>query len=132
MKNINELIEENKDVFIKLAKGPKPLLNISKEYINDIYLIYGTMKKAGYDCYLVGGCIRDMLLNREPKDYDFSTNATPEQVKEVFKDKFEVIPTGIEFGTVTVMCNGIGYEITTYRTDCYDKERVDRKPHSGI
>src|SRR5699024_11294687 len=69
-------------VFIKLAKGPKPLLNISKEYINDIYLIYGTMKKAGYDCYLVGGCIRDMLLNREPKDYDFSTNATPEQVKE--------------------------------------------------
>ena len=129
MKNINELIEENKDVFIKLAKGPKPLLNISKEYINDIYLIYGTMKKAGYDCYLVGGCIRDMLLNREPKDYDFSTNATPEQVKEVFKDKFEVIPTGIEFGTVTVMCNGIGYEITTYRTDCYDKERGGNAHH---
>ena len=129
MKNINELIEKNKDVFIRLAKGPKPLLNMSKEYINDIYLIYRTMKKAGYDCYLVGGCIRDMLLNREPKDYDFSTNATPEQVKEIFKDKFEVIPTGVEFGTVTIMCNGTGYEITTYRTDCYDKERGGNAHH---
>ena len=129
IKSIESLIEEYKDVFTRLAEGPKPLLTISEKYINDIYYIYATMKKAGYDCYLVGGCVRDMLLGREPKDYDFSTNATPSQVTEVFKDKLTVLPTGVEFGTVTVMCNHVGYEITTYRTDAYDKERGENAHH---
>ena len=129
MINIEELIENNKDVFIRLAEGPKPLLNISKKHINNIYLICGLMKKAGYDCYLVGGCVRDTLLNKEPKDYDFATNATPEQVKEVFKNKLEIIPTGIDFGTLTIMCNGIGYEITTYRTDLYNKDKQGNSHH---
>lgn len=130
MKDINELIKEHKEVFTRLAEGPKPLLTISEKYINDIYLIYGTMKKAGYDCYLVGGCIRDMLLSREPKDYDFATNATPSQVIDLFNSKgINVIPTGIEFGTVTVICNNTGYEITTYRTDAYDKERGENAHH---
>lgn len=130
MKDINELIKEHKEIFTRLAEGPKPLLTISEKYINDIYLIYGTMKKAGYDCYLVGGCIRDMLLSREPKDYDFATNATPSQVIDLFNSKgINVIPTGIEFGTVTVICNNTGYEITTYRTDAYDKERGENAHH---
>ena len=71
------------------------------------------------DLYLVGGAVRDILLNKEIKDYDFATNLTPEEIMDIFKDSEEIkiIPTGIKHGTVTLRYKESNYEITTYRTD---------------
>jgi len=72
-----------------------------------------------YEAYIVGGCVRDLLLNKNPKDYDITTNATPEQIKEVFKDKDYTLinNNGEKHGTVTVRYKKENYEITTYRLD---------------
>lgn len=80
----------------------------------DVKYIIGTIKKAGYEAYAVGGCIRDMLLGKTPADYDITTSAEPEVVKSLFR---RTIDTGIKHGTVTVMLKDKGYEITTYRID---------------
>ena len=71
---------------------------------------------AGYEAYVVGGCVRDFLLGRVPHDWDICTNALPEQMKECFAS-YHVIETGLKHGTLTVMVDHVGYEITTYRTD---------------
>lgn len=72
------------------------------------------LQDRGYEAYAVGGCVRDMLLGREPQDWDITTSARPEQVKELFP---RTIDTGIQHGTVTVMVGKEGYEVTTYRID---------------
>lgn len=74
----------------------------------------GQINDAGYEAYIVGGCVRDTLLQKEPNDWDITTSATPVQVKAIFK---RTIDTGIQHGTVTVMKRGQGYEVTTYRID---------------
>ncbi len=71
---------------------------------------------AGYEAYLVGGCVRDFLRGVAPHDYDMTTSATPAQMKCVFAD-YRLIETGIRHGTVTVLADGESYEITTYRVD---------------
>lgn len=72
------------------------------------------LNENGYEAYLVGGCVRDMILGREPGDWDITTSALPEQVKQVFR---RTVDTGIQHGTVTVMMGDEGYEVTTYRID---------------
>ena len=69
---------------------------------------------AGYEAYIVGGCVRDCLLGRDPKDWDITTSARPYEVKSLFD---RTIDTGIAHGTVTVMIGREGYEVTTYRID---------------
>ena len=76
--------------------------------------ILDTMHEAGYEAYVVGGCVRDALLSREPGDWDITTNALPEDIKKLFK---RTVDTGIEHGTVTVLMDKEGYEVTTYRID---------------
>jgi len=76
--------------------------------------ILSDLNTAGFEAYAVGGCVRDMLLGREPEDWDVTTNAKPQEVKKIFR---RTIDTGIEHGTVTVMFGKTGYEITTYRVD---------------
>lgn len=76
--------------------------------------IITTLEAAGYEAYIVGGCVRDAVLGRIPGDWDITTSARPEQVKELFK---RTIDTGIKHGTVTVMFDKEGYEVTTYRID---------------
>ena len=83
---------------------------------NDVNKLIHTLEENGYSAYIVGGCVRDSILGREPKDWDICTSATPEQVMENFKDEY-IIPTGLKHGTVTIMLNRIGYEITTFRQD---------------
>ncbi len=73
-----------------------------------------TFIDAGYECYLVGGAVRSMLLNRDRGDFDVATNAPPERVRRLFR---RVIPTGIRHGTVTVLFKGEQIEVTTYRTE---------------
>lgn len=74
------------------------------------------LERFGYEAYVVGGCVRDSLLGRTPKDWDVCTNATPHQVLGVFK-RFNVIKTGLKHGTVTVMVNHEPVEVTTFRID---------------
>ena len=80
----------------------------------DVKKIIEIIEKAGYEAYAVGGCVRDSLLLRNPNDWDITTSAKPEKVKELFK---KTIDTGIEHGTVTIMMHHVGYEVTTYRID---------------
>lgn len=72
------------------------------------------LQSHGYEAYAVGGCVRDSILGREPQDWDITTSAKPEQVKELFS---HTIDTGIQHGTVTVMLDHEGFEVTTYRID---------------
>ena len=93
----------------------------------DMETVFETLNKCGYECFIVGGCVRDFLLNKKPHDIDFATNATPNEIKKCFKG-YSVIETGIKHGTVTVIINDEPYEITTYRID---GEYIDnRKPES--
>ncbi len=74
------------------------------------------LENMGYEAYVVGGCVRDSLLGKEPKDWDVCTNATPKEVLACFR-RFHVIKTGLKHGTVTVMVNGEPVEVTTFRID---------------
>ena len=79
-----------------------------------VTFILHTLEAAGFEGYAVGGCVRDALFGREPQDWDITTNAHPLQVKELFR---RTIDTGLQHGTVTVMLDHTGYEVTTYRID---------------
>lgn len=79
-----------------------------------VQFIIQELTNHGYEAYAVGGCIRDSLLGRTPQDWDITTSAAPEQVKKLFS---HTIDTGIVHGTVTVMLEKEGFEVTTYRID---------------
>ncbi len=76
--------------------------------------IIATLQQNNFEAYAVGGCVRDSILGREPNDWDITTSASPEEVKALFR---RTIDTGIEHGTVTVMVDKVGFEVTTYRID---------------
>ena len=76
--------------------------------------IIKTLEAAGYEAFAVGGCIRDSVLGRTPQDWDITTSAKPQDVKRLFS---HTIDTGIQHGTVTVMLEHEGFEVTTYRID---------------
>ena len=73
-----------------------------------------TLEQHGFEAYIVGGCVRDSILGRTPGDWDITTSAAPEETKSLFARTFD---TGIEHGTITVLLNGEGFEVTTYRID---------------
>ena len=83
---------------------------------DNISFVLSRLEEAGYEAYLVGGCVRDPLIGRDVSDYDVTTSALPSEVEEVFAD-LRVIETGIKHGTVTVLSDGEPVEITTFRTD---------------
>ena len=74
------------------------------------------LNRAGFSAWLVGGCVRDLLMGRTPGDYDITTAARPEQVEAVFAGE-RIIETGLKHGTVTVLLGGLPLEITTYRQE---------------
>ena len=81
---------------------------------DDVQFIIHTLQLHGFEAYAVGGCVRDSILGREPGDWDITTSAMPEETKALFDKTFD---TGIEHGTITVLLNHEGYEVTTYRID---------------
>lgn len=88
---------------------------INDPKILHILQLFSTIHK---EAWLVGGCVRDMLMKRELHDYDITTNARPEEVIALFKNAgYRVIPTGLKHGTVTVLAEDEPVEITTYRTE---------------
>lgn len=91
----------------------------------DVNSIIEIFRKNGYEAYAVGGCVRDALLKRIPKDWDITTSAKPEDIKRLFP---KTIDTGIAHGTVTIRMNNNSYEATTYRID--GKYKDNRHPDS--
>ncbi len=88
-------------------------------------MIVSKFSDSGFECYLIGGSVRDLILGRKVYDYDFATNARPEQVQKLFR---KVIPTGIKHGTVTLLKSNKSFEVTTYRAD--GKYIDGRRPES--
>lgn len=87
--------------------------------------VVAELRRAGFQAFLVGGCVRDLILGKEPKDWDVATSAVPGEVQATFR---RVIPTGIEHGTVTVVHRGAHVEVTTFRSEA---DYVDgRRPSS--
>lgn len=82
----------------------------------DVIYILDTIKAAGFKAYCVGGSIRDLLLGMKTNDFDFTTNATPNKIKEIFKNYF-LLTIGEKYGTITVQYNEKFYEITTFRKE---------------
>ena len=81
---------------------------------NKVKCIIERLTAAGHEAYAVGGCVRDSILGRQPEDWDITTSASPGQVKQLFS---RTIDTGIQHGTVTVLLDKEGFEVTTYRVD---------------
>lgn len=88
------------DFYISLPQGIQDILNI--------------LHQAGFQAFLVGGCVRDALMDKTPKDFDITTSATPKQVQDLFEN---TIPIGLKHGTVLVIENGCQAEITTFRKE---------------
>lgn len=84
------------------------------EMPHDVEWIIGKIRENGYEAFAVGGCVRDTLLGRKPGDWDITTSAKPEEVKGIFG---KTVDTGLQHGTVTIIKNRNGYEVTTYRID---------------
>jgi tRNA nucleotidyltransferase/poly(A) polymerase len=82
--------------------------------LDAVWTVLHNLENVGFEAYLVGGCVRDMLLGKTPNDYDIATNALPEEVQSIFS---RTIPTGIRHGTVSVLQNGERIEVTTYRRE---------------
>ena len=95
------------------------------EYVTKILEM---LHNAGYEAYIVGGSVRDLVIGNTPDDYDITTSALPEQTSALFSEDYRVIETGIKHGTVTVMSLGNTIEITTYRKD--GKYSDCRRPES--
>ena len=97
-----------KDITIKTDDGATHILD--------------RLDSSGFEAYIVGGAVRDGIINREICDYDVSTSASPEQVIKLFA-KYKIVATGIKHGTVTVIISGKPYEITTFRCDGEYKDK---------
>lgn len=95
------------------------MINLPK----NVKYILSTLNSNGYEAYIVGGCVRDSLMGIIPHDWDITTSALPEQVKALFNHTYD---TGIKHGTITVLLDKIGYEVTTYRVDGIYKD--NRRP----
>ena len=89
-----------RDIEIRIPPGAARILRVLEDH--------------GYEAFVVGGCVRDSLLGRNPNDWDITTSALPLQVKALFR---RTIDTGLKHGTVTVLMDGEPFEITTYRVD---------------
>lgn len=86
---------------------------ILPEYVK--YII-DELEKEGYEAFVVGGSIRDILLGKGPNDYDVCTNALPDEIEKIFSDR-KTVPIGKRFGTITVVIDDENVEITTFRAE---------------
>ena len=87
------------------------------------------LEEAGFEAYIVGGCVRDALLGREPDDWDITTSARPDEMMQALSG-MHIVPTGLKHGTITVVADGENFEVTTYRVD---GEYLDaRRPESVV
>ena len=93
----------------------------------EVKFLIDKLYENGYEAFIVGGCVRDSILNLVPNDYDITTNANPKEIMYIFTD-YKIIDTGIKHGTVGVILNNNIYEITTYRIE--GEYENNRRPKS--
>ena len=93
-------------------------INIKKviQIPDEVLFIIATLEENGHEAYAVGGCVRDAILDIEPKDWDICTSALPEQMIECFEGQ-RLIETGLQHGTIALLIDDKPFEITTYRID---------------
>ena len=103
------LLHTQAGLFQKAKEAPLPVPHSAAACLWEL-------REAGFDAYMVGGCVRDSLLGLSPHDYDLCTNATPEEIREVFKDQ-KLVLNGEKHGTIGVVFHNALYEITTFRTE---------------
>lgn len=101
------------------------MCNLKINIPKDANHIIHTLQNNGHSAYVVGGCVRDSILGRNPHDWDICTSATPDEILSIFKDN-KIVETGLKHGTVTIIINGEPYEVTTYRID--GKYSDNRRP----
>ena len=95
-------------------------MKLTADWIMDacVQRLIRAFETRGHQIFFVGGCVRNTLLDHTVADIDLSTSAVPEQTIEVAKEaRFKFIPTGLEYGTITVLVNGQSYEITSFLKD---------------
>lgn len=90
------------------------MINISINMPLGVHVILNKLNQNGYEAYIVGGCVRDAILEKVPEDWDITTSALPMEVKKLFPKTYD---TGIQHGTITVLIDKEHYEVTTYRID---------------
>ena len=105
--NVNTSIKEDR-------KRKKMYKEYNDKIPQEAIQIIQMIEASGYEAYIVGGCVRDLLMERQPHDWDITTSAKPEEIKKIFKRTYD---TGIEHGTVTVILNKEHFEVTTYRIE---------------
>ena len=89
-----------------------------KYITQELKMLRAAFKSRGFDIRLVGGAVRDMLMGETPKDMDFCTNATPDEQVEIYNAHgYKFVATGLQHGTITVVIDHVGYEITSLRTE---------------
>lgn len=96
-------------------------LNLKEKYDSNAVFLLEIIEKSGYEAYFVGGCVRDLLLNKKPSDWDITTSAMPDKIVEILHN-FNVKTfdnAGMKYGTVSAIINEKIYEITTFRRDIY-------------
>ena len=90
--------------------------------------IISRLNNAGYEAYIVGGCVRDSLMEKEPSDWDICTSARTDEMMKVFRD-MRIVPTGLQHGTITILERDGAYEVTTFRID---GEYVDHRHPKSV
>lgn len=105
--------------------GIQLLHQLPEKRLGSVRQIASILQQSGHECYMVGGAVRDLIMNRPAGDIDLATDAHPETVQKLFH---RTIPTGIDHGTITVRMGGESFEVTTYRADSQytDARRPDR------
>lgn len=91
-------------------------MNVKIAIPDKVEYIIQKLNQEGYEGFVVGGCIRDSILGRTPNDWDIATSALPDDVIDIFGEK-NAVPTGLKYGTITVIVGGDAFEVTTYRID---------------
>lgn len=99
-------------------------MSSDKRYPNALKIIE-ELKRNGYKAYFCGGCVRDFILKRTPKDYDIVTDAHTDKIQSIFK---HTVPVGAKFGIIKVMCESEGFDVATFRKDGHYEDA--RRPQS--
>ena len=88
----------------------------------EVSFLIDTIYENGYEAFMVGGCVRDSILNLTPNDYDITTSATPQEIMNIFKD-YKIIDTGIKHGTVSIILNNNILKFTVRKKQLVFKKR---------
>lgn len=114
---IGRLINRSSKGFIMIKKEKNQKFNLKikcKDIDPAALFIIKRLNDSGYKALAVGGCIRNLIMGEEARDWDITTKATPEEISRAFKE-FKVVPTGKKFGTLTVAINHINYEVSNFK-----------------